>query len=445
MNVEAQTKQHVRPPAEISLEEPSDELTEYSLLGQLDQARLMRARSEEPRLDDTALYGLAGDVVRAIQPVTAASSASMLITLLTTFGAQVGRGAHVMVGNEEHYPVLFSLIIGHSGSGKGVATRAVRPVLLAADDELNKFMRGRQFKGFQSGEAVIQATADLPLAPGGGIDQRLLVEETEFGRVLTVAQRQGSTLSDTVRSLWDGDSAETRSKGVAIVAQEPHVCLLGHVTPTELTHKMDLVAIANGFANRFVCVWNRPTKLMPKPVGMSGEEIERFAEEWAAAVASAAQMGCMQTTGEFDDLFASAFYVSKLRPSSGATLDSLLARAAPHTLRLAMIYALLDGSDVIDAAHFRAARALWEFCEESAVWTFGATLGSGDLDALFAAVAAAGPAGLSRTEVSKLFSNNRDREELNDLVSELVGRGLVQAETEQTGGRPRHVLRVCSQ
>ena len=44
----------------------------------------------------------------------------------------------------------------------------------------------------------------------------------------------------------------------------------------------------------------------------------------------------------------------------------MTSRAAPHVRRLAMIYALLDMESVVDTKHLRAAKRLWDYCEDSA-------------------------------------------------------------------------------
>lgn len=50
---------------------------------------------------------LAAEIIRAIEPLTEASPAAMLGTLLAQFGALARRGACVMVGSKAHYPNLF--------------------------------------------------------------------------------------------------------------------------------------------------------------------------------------------------------------------------------------------------------------------------------------------------------------------------------------------------
>ena len=46
-------------------------------------------------------------------------------------------------------------------------------------------------------------------------------------------------------------------------------------------------------------------------------------------------------------------------------------RAEAQVTRLAMVYALLDCTDTINAAHLRAALAVWEYCDASARFIFG--------------------------------------------------------------------------
>ena len=54
---------------------------------------------------------------------------------------------------------------------------------------------------------------------------------------------------------------------------------------------------------------------------------------------------------------------------------ALTARAEAHTMRLALIYALLDGASSIEVEHLQAALALWDYAARSAEWALGDTTG----------------------------------------------------------------------
>ena len=54
---------------------------------------------------------------------------------------------------------------------------------------------------------------------------------------------------------------------------------------------------------------------------------------------------------------------------------ALTARAEAHTMRLALIYALLDGAISIKVEHLDAALAVWDYAARSAEWAFGDATG----------------------------------------------------------------------
>jgi hypothetical protein len=49
---------------------------------------------------------------------------------------------------------------------------------------------------------------------------------------------------------------------------------------------------------------------------------------------------------------------------------AVINRGEAQLLRLSMIYALLDGSPTIEVDHMRSAKALWDYCRESAEYLF---------------------------------------------------------------------------
>ena len=62
-------------------------------------------------------------------------------------------------------------------------------------------------------------------------------------------------------------------------------------------------------------------------------------------------------------------------------------RADPQSLRLALIYAVLDGSDgVIRPVHLKAALAMWQYYEDSARFIFGDSIGDPVADTILHAL-----------------------------------------------------------
>src|SRR5690349_575985 len=65
-----------------------------------------------PELSEGALYGLAGDVVRAIEPHTEGDPAALLLSYLTMLGNCCGPQPAVNIGADRHPGRLFCLIVG---------------------------------------------------------------------------------------------------------------------------------------------------------------------------------------------------------------------------------------------------------------------------------------------------------------------------------------------
>jgi len=112
------------------------------------------------------------------------------------------------------------------------------------------------------------------------------------------------------------------------------------------------------------------------------------------------------------------------------------ARAEAHVVRLALIYALLDCAQAIRLEHLEAALALWRYSAHSARWIFGDSLGDPTADEIWAA-AKERPAGLTRTEVSDMFSRNKKRREIERALGVLEDAGRLRRETRQPERR-RH-------
>src|SRR5262249_25291191 len=109
-----------------------------------------------------------------------------------------------------------------------------------------------------------------------------------------------------------------------------------------------------------------------------------------------------------------------------------------QTVRLAMIYALWDGKNQIEAEHLTAASAVWEFCEASVKYIFGDALGDVVADTILSALKTAGEQGLTRTEVTGLFSRHQPSSQIARALSELQHRRLAmfRKTPSPTGGRP---------
>ena len=92
-------------------------------------------------------------------------------------------------------------------------------------------------------------------------------------------------------------------------------------------------------------------------------------------------------------------------------------------VRLALIYTLLDGQTEIGVPHLRAALAVWEYCEASAAFIFGDSLGDEVADDILRALQLAGSAGLTRTAIRDHLGRNRSADRIGAALALLMNKG----------------------
>ncbi len=118
------------------------------------------------------------------------------------------------------------------------------------------------------------------------------------------------------------------------------------------------------------------------------------------------------------------------------------ARAEAHTVRLALLYVLLDCSDVIQLEHLEAALAFWNYSAASARWVFGDSVGDPTADEIWS-LARDRHDGITRTEVSNLFSRSKKAREIDRALQALIDAGRLERATvkEPRTGRALTVWR----
>ncbi len=103
-------------------------------------------------LSEAAFCGLAGEIVRAIEPHTEADPAAVLISLLAMFGNAIGRGPYFLAGDAEHATNVFVCIVGDASFGRrGTSAEGPRRLLAEADPDWQRCVSS----GLVFGEGVI--------------------------------------------------------------------------------------------------------------------------------------------------------------------------------------------------------------------------------------------------------------------------------------------------
>ena len=383
--------------------------------------------------DPAAWRGMAGAIAEAVAPHTEADPVAVLAQLLVGAGAIIGREAWLQIEATRHHPNEFAVLVGDSAKArKGSSWDHVERTLGRADSSFAARVR----TGLSTGEGLIWAARDPNGADPGAADARLLVVEPEFVTVLKATGRDINTLSPVLRAAWDGRPLALLTRTAPVRASAAHVAVVGHITATELAHHTSAVEAANGFLNRFCFIACRRHRLLPEggdpePLAGTGMEARLAAHLGAARRAGRVQLD-PAARGRWHDAYA------RLSQAAEGIVGSLCARAEAHALRLAMLYALVDGDSVIRPAHLRAGLALWDYAARSVAWATRAVTADPVAEQIHAALAAS-PAGLTRTQLRDLFGRNLPRARIDAALTTLGHTGRAQCHRATTSGRPAEV------
>ncbi len=405
-----------------------------------------------PTLNEEAFHGLAGEVVRLYEPHTEAAPVALLVSLLSEVGTMLGRAPHLILDGGYHPLLFWPVLVGKSSkSRKGTADKRIEGFCQFVDPV---WTRGECRGTLSSGEGLAFSVRDpqykeepirkdgkstgethTVLVDGGVEDKRLLLVQTEFGAVLRVMERDGNSLSGVLRDAWDGKDLAPMTKGNRIRATAPHVGIVGHVTQNELLRNLTSTEACNGFGNRFV--WFAVQKAaheLPFSSSPDPDERDALSRRLRARIQGGRSMSQVALSPDARPVWAALYHaLSQERPGMAG---DLLGRAEAQVMRLAALYAVLDGQALIESIHLSAACALWGYAEASTRYIFGDSTGDPHADTILRALRTQGT--LDDTSISALFSRNVSAARLAQAKALLTRAGLAHPVTESNEGGGRH-------
>ena len=418
--------------------------------------------SQSPRqmpapLGEAAYYGLAGEFTRLVGPETEADPAALLFQFLASLGSIIGRGPHYRVGAARHYANLFMVIVGNSAKArKGTSWGEVHGACELID---LSWLKRRITSGLSTGEGLIHAVRDeirelVPIkekgrevdrqeqvTDPGEPDKRLLCVESELGRALQAAARDGNTLSPVIRLAWDGDALRVLTKNSRETCAEPHISIIGHITNTELQRLLTESDAANGFANRFLWVCSTRSQCLPFGGKVDRGALALFCDRVRAAVDFSRSVQEVAWAQDAAQRWAEEY--PQLSEGKAGLFGQVTARAEAQAIRLALVCALLDKSAEIRLAHLEAALELWRYCSDSAAFIFGASLGDPLADAILE-VLRTHSEGMTRTDLNNHFGRNKTKAALDAAIAVAQRNGSLRIEKRETGGRAAEYLQFVS-
>jgi hypothetical protein len=323
---------------------------------------------------EDAFYGPLGEYARRNETVVEIDSLSLLLQLLTVTGVAIGRRAYAYGGQDRHYPNLFTLIVGRTGIGKGGSGTVANQLGEAIDPGFKQ----RTSYNVASGPALVQLVTDglfksktrrgkdgdreeIEVVHKPVEDKRLLLFLPEFGSTLVAQKRDGATLRDELKNAWDGRTIENNKYNCRERATNPHICLIGHITPVDLKAGSTRADVGNGYLNRFLITEARPARSLPFHVPPPDchdllEHIRGVLERLGPVNQSAR---CLEWAEDVRDEWAVFYKAFKdgRHPFIADVLE-LAGRLHAEVMLVALIYAVLDEASAIQLRHLRAGKAV---------------------------------------------------------------------------------------
>ncbi|HCG5552359.1 TPA: hypothetical protein NJ627_003527 [Vibrio parahaemolyticus] len=391
----------------------------------------------KPEIHEENFYGVIGDVVDVISESTEALDVGVAIEIMGMLSASIEpENISLPYGSNKTVMRLNSILVGKTSHGKGISSKQLKPIY-SKMKEINPELICPIFEGaISSPEGIITQMRDVnddcvnnDLPPSTG--HKIFVLDEEISRVFTLSKSASSTLSNTLRTLYDGTPVEPLTKYNRVRCSNPHFVLNGHITPEELVSKVDVLDFFNGFLNRYPMYYAERKVLKPFPKKISDEVIDELAcklldiLEWASEKRELSFSTCYVSLWESE-------YERLTNIGGDDTVEAaLLARARHYATMYAMLFATIDKSDVIYAKHLQVALSWVSFWHGSIRYLFSTKNNEckekkyyEKLEKIFEVIkreidANEGRA-IGKTPITKAFSGKYNAKEITEAIHELA-------------------------
>ena len=421
-------------------------------------SRVFHDVRQAPSAPSAAMFvGPLGGLTRLIAPHVPWDPVAFHLQALVMVGSYLGYRPYVAEGATQRRANLFLALIGGTGSGKGSSLGWVSWMMNTIDES---FVDDRTTTALDSGQVLLRKITDPVymvdksgremLTIEGSEDKRVIYVEEELGQLFYKMMSQDK-VEKMVTKAWDSGVLETLTKHESMRCANPHVSIIGHITPDELYERLEKRLVDNGFSNRWLYALIKPTQIVdlePQPHELDGGtelavEIGKKVRE-VADDPSATEFTLDPAATE---LFrATSRFMYDHRPTGA--MEKQVVRWRSQMFKLALIYAAIDGTRTITGEHYAAARSAWAYNARSARAFFGGMTGNSHADKFLAMWKAIEFDELTLTDVSDMFSKNLAAVKRDAMLNQLQRDGILTVERGETGpngGRRPHLVRYVGQ
>jgi hypothetical protein len=262
-------------------------------------------------------------------------------------------------------------------------------------------------------------------------------------------KREGNTLSTALRDAFDYPcKIDPMTKTNRISSTNPHVGILGHITPYELASKLTKNEISNGVLNRFMLIYSERIENVPFPPPTPSDIVGLLSTRFAKVIAWAkGNYGAVDYAQYSDNVIAElnaeakAYWLSVFdelsNPYGGELISAATDRRRVFALRIALLFAITDESTTVRIEHLMAGVEWARFSAKTAahILSGGAdieidTVDKTQLDRLKGFLT--GKGFVSRTDISRdCFKGHLNKTKLNALLQLAIDSSLLERKNEQ--------------
>ncbi len=404
------------------------------------------AKEQRFELDDAALHGLAGQFVRALAPHTEAHPVALLEHLLAEFSCAISRRPYIVLDGHQTPLIIWPCIVGErSKARKDTADRRIDGIFPKAGIHLQR--GGKCIGTLLTGDVLIAALCNNP--PKGveiHRDPCLYLVQSQFGSVLQTIDGEQNSLASVLRMAWDGKTiVPPPPLSDRISAAEPHLVVVGHVTPDQASKYLNTTNKCRSIGDLFLWLSVERGQMLAQTSSPSDATMKPLYEALRNTVGfvhgtpgepmtfpnSSSPYLEVTLSPEAAQCWEEVYPI--LSTSRPGQIGALLCRAEAYVLRIAALYALLDMRTCVDVPHLEAALALWNYAEESVERLFGNNLSVAECEhRILRAIEKAGR--MTDDEVSALFEPDVPVDTLRSAKTNLEREGLIQCQEGKAEG-----------
>jgi hypothetical protein len=272
---------------------------------------------------------------------------------------------------------LFMVLIGLTKNGKKGAAQSIAEKVFRLTLKENDPWFSRIKKGLKTPEALVDSISDKQFGSEknnktntyetievflGEEDKRLMSIETEFSKILKESSKSSSTMSEVLRQAYDGEALATLTKSNKRSTSKSHVSFIGHITPSEYEAVRRTEDNENGFVNRFIHVYS--------DAGEIAIAFPRTFSDWNMNIINNMVTITEWINNQEEITFSMneeakkmwiSFYTSHRLTKRSVLIDSINARNDNNVLKISMVLAAADCSDIIRKDHLERAISIIDY------------------------------------------------------------------------------------